>query len=123
MMNAIVRYRSSAVALVALSLAVSMGCQSEWTEAETTYIGSLGTLTYQKGRHTTTGNSSYRVTFNYDAKGRIKEKQFAMEGNTYLYTYRFGYPQRALAPGATELGSVEQSLQLPDGELISYTYD
>src|SRR5262249_25354032 len=49
--------------------------------------------------------------------------EYALEGTAYVYTNQYGYPKRALGPGDTELGTVLQSSQLPDGEIVSYEYD
>src|SRR5262249_8094292 len=83
----------------------------------------LGTLTNQIGRLTTIGNSQRRTTFNYDALGRAKATEYAMEGTAYLYTNQFGYPKRALGPSDTEPGNVLQSTTLPDGEIVTLGYD
>src|SRR5262249_44313659 len=77
----------------------------------------------QIGRLTTTGNSQRRTTFNYDALGRAKATEHALEGTAYVYTNQYGYPKRALGPSDTELGTVLQSVRLPDNETVSYGYD
>jgi RHS repeat-associated protein len=83
----------------------------------------LTPLTHEIGRLTTSGNSDSRTTYSYDALGREKAIEYAMEGTAYVYTYQFGYPKRALGPTATELGNVLQSTTLPDGEIVSNGYD
>src|SRR5262249_21142713 len=60
---------------------------------------------------------------NYDALGRAKATEYALEGIAYVYTNQYGYPKRALGPSDTEPGTVLQSVRLPDNETVSYGYD
>src|SRR5262249_52943748 len=115
--------KASAAAWFALTLA--SGCSSESKPSENPGVQSqaLTQLTNQIGRLTTTGNSQKRTTFNYDALGRAKATAHAMEGAEYVYTNQYGYPKRALGPGDGEPGTVLQSTQLPDGEVVGYEYD
>jgi RHS repeat-associated protein len=74
----------------------------------------------QKGRLTSVGNGSMRISYAYDALGRSTGTIHKLDGSNYIFRTAYGYPQN---PGTPGLGTVPVSETFPDSEVVAYSYD
>jgi len=76
---------------------------------------------FQKGRLSSIGNGSMRISYGYDALGRSTGTVNVLDNTTYVYRHFYGYAQNGQStPGP---GTVLTSQLFPDGETVAYTYD